>query len=172
MFKINIGTKTGKTVKLEIEAPALEGKELGQTIKGEEISPDLTGYEFEIKGASDKAGFTALEKVQGTALKKELLSYEKAMHKRPKHEGKTKRSDKTPKGLRLRKTVRGKVISPAIVQINLKLIKEGNKKLQEIYPDQFPQPETPPEQSAPTGIPAETPKEEESTKKDSKEKKE
>ena len=51
---------------------------------------------------------------------------------------KEKRKDQipTPGGLRLRKTVRGKVISPLIVQINLKLIKEGSKKLSEIFPDQ------------------------------------
>jgi hypothetical protein len=36
----------------------------------------------------------------------------------------------------MRKTVRGKVISPVIVQINLKILKEGHKKLSEIFPEQ------------------------------------
>ena len=36
----------------------------------------------------------------------------------------------------MRKTVRGKVISPAVVQINLKILKEGNKKLSEMFPEQ------------------------------------
>ena len=36
----------------------------------------------------------------------------------------------------MRKTVRGRVISPAIVQVNLKILKEGKKKLTEIFPDQ------------------------------------
>ena len=58
------------------------------------------------------------------------------MKKRPKKEGKIKRSKNKPKGLRLRKTVRGKVISQEIVQINLKILKEGKKKLVEVFPEQ------------------------------------
>ena len=58
------------------------------------------------------------------------------MKKRPKREGKVKRSNPKPKGLRLRKTVRGKIISTAISQINLKVVKEGGKKLSEVFPDQ------------------------------------
>ncbi|MBT3405228.1 hypothetical protein HN832_05045 [archaeon] len=160
VFKINIGTATGKTIKLETEAPGLEGKELGQTIKGEDISPDLAGYEFEIKGASDKSGFTSMENVEGMNLKKVLLTYGKAMHKRVRKEGKFKITTPRPAGLRLRKTVRGKIISTAVVQINLKLIKEGSKKLKEIYPEQFP--EAPAEEKTPAQetAPTETPKEE------------
>ncbi|MCF7910196.1 hypothetical protein K9L16_00800 [Candidatus Pacearchaeota archaeon] len=135
-FKINISTPKGKTYKLEAEAPGLLEKELGDKIKGEKISSELTGYEFEITGASDKSGFTSLKEVEGFGLKKVLLTYGKAMKRRPKKEGKKKRSDIKPKGLRLRKTVRGRVISEAITQINLKLLKEGNKKLSEIFPDQ------------------------------------
>lgn len=133
VFKINIGTKEGKTYKIEIESEALIGKELGQKIKGSEVSPDLEEYEFEITGTSDKSGFTALKRVDGIGLKKVLLSYEKGMKKRPKYEGKKKRQDKTPKGLKLRKTVRGRVISDKIVQINLKLVKEGKKSLKDIF---------------------------------------
>jgi ribosomal protein S6E (S10) len=136
MFKINISEKTGKTYHLESEAEDLIGKELHEKIKGKDISPDLEGYEFEIAGASDSAGFTALENVEGTALKKVLLGYGKAMHKRPRREGKKKVSNFKPKGLRMRKTVRGKIISPAIVQINLKTVKEGSKKLSEIFQEQ------------------------------------
>jgi small subunit ribosomal protein S6e len=134
-FKINIGTKEGKTYKLEVESEELVGKSLGDTISDKDISPNFQGYEFEIKGTSDKSGFTSMKEVEGIGLKKVLLNYGKAMHKRSKKEGKKKRSNPTPKGLRLRKTVRGKVISPAIVQINLKLIKEGPKKLSEIFPE-------------------------------------
>ena len=56
------------------------------------------------------------------------------MHIKPK--GDKKKNSRPKKGMRLRKTVRGKVISPSIIQINLKIIKEGNKKLSEIFPDQ------------------------------------
>ena len=64
----------------------------------------------------------AHEKIEGIGLGKLLLGYGRGMKKRPKKEGKTKRSTPKPKGLRLRKTVRGKIISPAIIQINLKTI--------------------------------------------------
>jgi ribosomal protein S6E (S10) len=138
-FKINLSTKDGKTYKLEAEAPSLKQKQIGDKIKGEDISTDFSGYELEITGASDKAGFTAMKNVQGVGLKKALLSYGKAMHKRPKGE---KKKNKKPAGLRLRKTVRGNTISDAISQINIKVLKEGGKKLSEIFPDQNKKPET------------------------------
>lgn len=136
VFKINIAEKSGKTYHLEAEAQELMEKELHNKIEGKDISADLEGYEFEITGTSDNAGFTSLESVEGAGLKKVLLSYGKAMHKRPRREGKKKVSNFKPKGLRMRKTVRGRVISPAIVQVNLKILKEGKKKLTEIFPDQ------------------------------------
>ena len=140
-FKINLSEKSGKTYKLEVEAPLLDGKLLNDKINGKDISDDLEGYEFEITGASDKSGFTAVKEVDGSGLKKVLLSYEKGMHKRPKREGKKKRSNFKPKGLRLRKTVRGKIISDAISQINLKTLKDGKKPFAEIFPEQNKAPE-------------------------------
>ena len=134
MFKINISNKEGKTYKLELESEELMGKELHNKIQGKEILPTLDGYELEITGASDKAGFTAMESVPSIGLKKILLGVGKAMHKRSK--GLKKKRRRTKKGLRLRKTVRGKVISPEIVQINMKVLKEGQKKLSDIFPEQ------------------------------------
>jgi ribosomal protein S6E (S10) len=136
MLKLNISEKTGKTYKLEFEGESLFGKELNQKFQGEEISPDLQGYEFEITGASDKAGFPSLDFAEGINLQKALLSYGKGMKKRPKREGKKKRSRNRPKGLRLRKTVRGKTLSEAIVQVNLKTLKEGAKSLASVFPEQ------------------------------------
>jgi small subunit ribosomal protein S6e len=149
VFKINIATKQGKTFKLETEAQGLIGKELGEKISGQIVSPDLAGYEFEITGASDKSGFTAMQNVEGIGLKKLLLSYEKGMHQKPKG---LKKKNAKPNGLRLRKTVRGKVISDAIVQINLKIIKDGNKKLEEIFPDQNKAPEVASTENAETPV--------------------
>ncbi len=140
-FKINLSTKDGKTYKLEAEAPGLMNKSLGDTIQGAEVSPDLAGYELEITGTSDKSGLTSLKEVEGIGLKKVLLGYGKAMNRRPK--GDKKKLNKTPGGLRLRKTVRGKVISEAISQINIKVLKEGGKKLSEVFPDQNKAPEAP-----------------------------
>ena len=136
MFKFNISEKSGKTFKIESEAEELVGKSLHDKVNGIEISPKLSGYEFEIAGASDIAGFPAMEQIEGIGLKKLLLGFGKGMKKRPRKEGKRKRTDYKPEGLRLRKTARGKTISASIVQINLKTIKEGHKKLSEIFPEQ------------------------------------
>jgi small subunit ribosomal protein S6e len=140
-FKINIAAKDGKTFKIESEVESLIGMKIRDKIKGKEISPELEDYEFEISGASDKSGFTAMEDIEGENLRRVLLNYGKAMKKRPKREGKKKQLCKKPKGLRLRKTIRGNIISDAIVQINLKIIKEGTKKLSDIFPEQNKKPE-------------------------------
>ena len=141
VLKINISEKSGKTYKFESEEALLLEKELGGKIEGAEITPDLSGYEFEITGASDRSGFTSFLNVEGIGIKKLLLTYGKGMHKKPKGE---KKKGSRPKGLRKRKTVRGKIISEHTRQINLKLIKEGGKKLSEIFPEQNKDPETTP----------------------------
>lgn len=135
-FKINVSEKSGKTYKFELESEDILGKELHETFQGQELLPALEGYELEITGMSDKAGFTAMKDVQGVGLKKVLLTYGKGMHKRPRREGKKKQSNANPKGLRLRKTVRGSVLSPAIVQINLKVVKEGKTPLAQVFEGQ------------------------------------
>ena len=123
-FKINIGKKDGKTFKLEADTESIVGKKLGEKIEGSDLKPELAGYDLEICGMSDKAGFPSLKEVEGQGLKRLLLTKGKAMR--------TSR----PKGLRLKKTIRGNTISKDIVQINLKVLKEGSKKLEEIFPEQ------------------------------------
>ncbi len=135
VFKINISEK-GKTFKIESNREDLIGKSLHDKVEGNEISPELSGYEFEITGASDIAGFPLMENVEGIGLKRVLLNFGKGMNKRPRREGKRLRAKNRPKGLRLRKTVRGKTISQSVVQINMKVLKEGHKKLPEIFPEQ------------------------------------
>lgn len=124
MFKLDIGDpKSKKTFHLETASEAFIGKKLGDTIKGSDIPKhkDLNDYEFVIAGASDKAGFPALADVEGVDLKRVLLKRGIAMRK------------KKPKGLRLRKTVHGNTIDENIVQINLKVSKQGAKPLAEIF---------------------------------------
>ena len=135
-FKINISEKSGKTYKMELESEELLGKELNEKISGKELSPDLEGYELEITGTSDKAGFTSMKEVPGVGLKKILIGYGKALHKRPRKEGKKMKSNMRPKGLKMRRTVRGRAISEDITQINLKVLKAGKKSLAEIFPEQ------------------------------------
>jgi len=131
-FKINISEK-GKTFKLETDTESLIGKKIGEKIEGEEIKPELAGYELEITGTSDKAGFPGFKEVEGSGLKRVLLTKGWGLKTRPKKEGKG-RKRRMPKGLRLRKTVRGNVISRDTVQVNMRVTKQGNKKLEEIFP--------------------------------------
>lgn len=129
VFKINVSHK-GKTFKVESENENLVGYSIGDKIEGKEFSTDLTGYEILITGTSDKAGFTGMTNIDGPNLHKALLTYGKGMHKKPKGEGKINRK---PKGLRLKKTVRGKEISLDTVQINTKVLKEGSKKFDALF---------------------------------------
>ena len=118
-FKYNISQK-GKTFKIESEDEFIVGKKIGETIKGEEISPDLKGYQLIIKGTSDLAGIPGFKELEGAHYHRRLLKYGPGMKNRKK-------------GLRLRKTNRGGEISSKTVQINTIVTKEGDKK----FPDLF-----------------------------------
>ena len=129
VFKINVSHK-GKTFKTETESENLVGTSIGDKIEGKLLNENLEGYEIQITGTSDKSGFMGSPEIDGPNLHKVLLGYGKGMHKKPK--GETKKN-KRPNGLRLRKTVRGKEISPATVQINSKVLKEGTKKFDSLF---------------------------------------
>jgi small subunit ribosomal protein S6e len=148
-YKINVSHK-GKTYKVEIENEELVGRSIGEKIDGALINEDLAGYEIEITGTSDKSGFCGMPEVDGPNIKRILLGYGRGMKNRPRREGKKKVANL--KGLRLRKTVRGKEISNFTVQINTKVLKEGKKK----FDDLFKTEEAPTEGEV---APAETPKE-------------
>lgn len=138
-YKINVAYK-GKTFKVESESEGLVGYSINDKIDGKEFSEDLEGYELLITGTSDKSGFMGRAEIDGPNLHKILLGYGKGMHKKPKGETKINRK---PKGLRLRKTVRGKEISPFTVQINTKVLTEGKKKFDDLFakPEETPKEE-------------------------------
>lgn len=140
-FKFNISHK-GKTAKFEVDNEELVGQLIGSKINGTSISPDLEGYEIEITGTSDKAGFPGLPELKGPQLRKVLLGYGRGMHKRPRKEGKKKVS--SPNGLKLKKSVRGNEVSLNTIQINTKVVKEGAKK----FDDLFKKEEAPAEQGS------------------------
>jgi len=144
-FKLNISDKEGKSWKLETEAEALSGKVVGDEVEGKDIGADFEGYDLEITGGSDIAGFPLSKDVGGIGLKRVLLTKGWGMHKRPKGD---KKRVPQPKGLRLKKTVRGNTISESTVQINMKVVKEGKKKLSEVFPDQNTVKQSSPEPSA------------------------
>ncbi len=137
-FKINLSHK-GKTLNKEIESEEIVGKKIGEVIKGEEISKELSGYEIEITGTSDIAGFPGKKDIEGAALKKVLLTKGFSLKKKPK--GLKKKPVRMPRGLRFKKTVRGNTISKDTVQINMKVIKEGSQKFEDMLPKKEAKPE-------------------------------
>jgi len=109
------GKSYNKTIS-DSEFNIFRGKKLGDKVTG---LSDLKGYEFLITGGSDKSGFPMRKDIDGSLRKKAFLSGGVGVH--------IKR-----KGMRVRKSVRGNLIAEDIVQINLKVLKEGEKKLDDI----------------------------------------
>lgn len=139
-FKINIGAKDSRTFKLESDTENLVGKKIGESVSGNDIDAKLSGYELEITGTSDKAGFPGLKEVEGVSLKKVILTHGTGMRKF------------RPKGFRIKKTVRGNIISRDTIQINLKVTKTGEKKLEEIFPEQVKAKEEKKEEAKPESM--------------------
>ncbi|MFH1316027.1 MAG: 30S ribosomal protein S6e [Candidatus Woesearchaeota archaeon] len=116
-FKLVFGLKTGRNVQREVkdkEAEVFLGKKIGETINGNDIG--LEGYDFEITGGSDNCGFPMRKDVQGTS-RKRITSIGGV--------GFTKKG----KGIRTKKTVCGNTVHSRIIQINLKVLKEGKTPL-------------------------------------------
>lgn len=114
-------TKTGKSYSKTLEdkeAKALNGKRIGEIIKGETI--DLQGYEFQVAGGSDKEGFPMRKSLTGAKRKKLLLLGGVGFRNKIS-------------GMKKRKTVRGNTIAEDIEQLNLKMLKEGKTPLNELF---------------------------------------
>ncbi len=117
-FKINVSNK-GKTYKFETDNEFLVGKNIGESFEGGQLSPELAGLELEITGTSDISGVPGFKHLEGTGYHRKLLTYGPGMKD-------------TRKGIRLRKTQRGKEISLKTSQVNIKVIKENSKKFDEL----------------------------------------
>ncbi|MEK6928112.1 MAG: S6e family ribosomal protein [Nanoarchaeota archaeon] len=123
VVKFIIGDK-GKAWRVEMpEADFLHGKNVGDTIPGKDLKAELEGYDLEITGGSDSSGFPLNKNIEGIALKKLLLT--KGFGMQDNYDG-----------IRRRKTFRGKTISGTIAQVNLKVVKHGHKKFEEVFPEQ------------------------------------
>lgn len=116
-MKFDIGCKD-KTFHFEADVD-LSGLKIGGKVKGEDINPKFSEYEFEITGLSDTSGFPSRKEIEGIGRKRILLKKGVGM----KEKG---------KGLIRRKSIRGNTISSDIAQINLKTIKEGKEPLSKI----------------------------------------
>src|SRR3989344_8193826 len=116
-FKLVISSKEGKSYQQEIKEPDSKrfvGMKIVYTLKGESIN--MTGYEFQITGGSDYAGFPMRKDVPGAGRKRVYAVAGTGIHG-------------WHKGMRQRKIVCGNTIHNRIVQINLKVLKEGAKKV-------------------------------------------
>ena len=117
-FKLTINDcKTGKSYNKIVETDIFKGKKIREKISGDSFG--LKGYELEIRGGSDKSGFPMRPDMAGKLKKKALLSGGVGV-------------TIPRKGARIRKTVKGNEISNDTVQINLKIIKYGAKKIDEL----------------------------------------
>lgn len=121
-FKINVSHK-GRTFKAESDNEGLIRMKIGDKLSGDMVSQELEGYQLEITGTSDIAGFPGIKGQSGPQLRRVLLT------KNDKGMNQTR-----PQGLRLKKSVRGEEISEKTAQINLKVLKEGSKKFDEVCP--------------------------------------
>lgn len=111
--------ETKKAYQIEIDqsmASQLIGKKIGDIIDGSIIG--FSGYELQITGGTDKDGFPMHPNIEGIVKKKVLLSSPPCFHPRKK-------------GERKKKTVRGNTISSDIVQINMKIVKKGERPIEE-----------------------------------------
>ncbi|MBI5798300.1 30S ribosomal protein S6e [Candidatus Woesearchaeota archaeon] len=115
-FVIN-DTKTGKTYQRALEDETLVGKRIGETVPGDFLG--LEGYELQIRGGSDFAGFPLRKDIDGPVRKKGLFG-----------PGVGVKVDR--KGMKLRKTVCGNTITVKTVQVNLCVKKYGEKALDEL----------------------------------------
>tara|TARA_Y100000310_G_scaffold281722_1_gene302393 strand:- start:30383 stop:30949 length:567 start_codon:yes stop_codon:yes gene_type:complete len=120
-FKLNIADpKAAKCYKTEVkdaQAAPFMGLNIGEKIEGSKIG--IEGYEFSITGGTDFCGFPMRHGILG--IRKKLTIYP----------GTGFRGGL--KGMKKRKTVCGHKINESISAINLKVMKEGTKKLSDLF---------------------------------------
>ena len=110
--------KTGKSYQKALNSELFLGKKIGDKVEGNLFG--LKNFELTITGGSDKAGFP-MRKGVDVAGRKKILS------------GKGTGVKVAGRGLRIRKSVRGSIISDQIAQINLKVEKHGTEKIEDIF---------------------------------------
>lgn len=117
-FKLTINNpKTGKSYGKTVNTELFKGRKIRDKVKGDSIG--LGGYELEITGGSDNAGFPMRRNIHGTSRKKVLLVKGPCVKIRRR-------------GMKKRKTVRGNILALDVAQINLKVVKEGSKKIDDL----------------------------------------
>jgi len=120
-LKLNIAdVKTGKCYKTEVkdqQATPFMGLNIGEKIEGNKLGID--GYEFQITGGTDYCGFPMRQGILG--VRKKITIYKGVGFRG------------ALKGIKKRKTVCGHKINESITAVNLKVLKEGTKKLSDLF---------------------------------------
>ncbi|MFH1403195.1 MAG: 30S ribosomal protein S6e [Candidatus Altiarchaeota archaeon] len=111
--------KTGKSYQIELKdenAKRIRHRKIGDSIEGALLG--LAGYTLEITGGSDKGGFAMKKGLHDQkaqyVLAKEGIGYN------PKRD------------VRVRKRMRGEIISEDVVQVNTKITGYGRKTIEEL----------------------------------------
>ena|SRR3989344_9067743 len=105
--------KEGKSYNKVSPEANFTGRKIGDKVPGDVIG--FEGYEFQIMGGSDLAGFPMRKEIEGMGRKKPLLN------------GSTGSRAK----FSLRKTVVGNTVGVNTAQVNMKIIKYGSKPVVE-----------------------------------------
>lgn len=116
--------KTGKSYQKVIADNAFAGKKLKQKVRGDELGLGLEGYELEITGGSDDAGFPMREDIEGTVRKRALLTGGVGI--------KSKTRSHKEQGIRIRKSVAANTVHHKTAQVNLKILTYGAKPVEEV----------------------------------------
>jgi small subunit ribosomal protein S6e len=117
-LKLVIGNKKGKSFQKVHSSDTLIGRRVGETLKGDLIG--VPSYEFLITGGSDNAGFP---------MRKDIKSSRRVKILARKGVGISTKN----KGQFIRKSVAGNTIDEKTSQVNLKVEKEGTKKLEDLF---------------------------------------
>jgi|SRR3989338_2697784 len=111
--------KTGKSYQKILESNPFVNNKVKDKVNGSLLG--LEGYEFEIRGGSDKSGHPIRLDMPGIGKKRALLTSGPCVKIKVK-------------GMKIRKTVVGNMINEDIVQINLKILNAGSQNLDELFP--------------------------------------
>lgn len=120
-FKVVVSDpKNGKSYKAEISghhANLLIGKKIGDEIDG--VFVGLPSYKLTITGGSDRDGFPMKRSLPGTRRTKILMT-------------RSVGCKEIELGVRKKKSIRGNILSPDIIQINMKITTQGAKSIEEL----------------------------------------
>ena len=114
-FIISSGKQSFQIEKDQKECPVI-GKNIGESFSGDFLG--LNGYELAITGGSDRNGFPMRKDVEGLVKKRVILERGIGFRGEP--------------GLRRRKMIRGNTVGLDIIQINCKVVKQGEKPLEDL----------------------------------------